>query len=129
MSDDSEDHRETKKFKPTVVNDKSFVKDGMTTNDIKKTVQQIRAYLQKGGAASFENRVAQLKIDHPFFVERYPMLFEMCTKSDFNYDNLNYFLNKRDEIIDDKVSSDEASKTVGQQWFDKFVDVSKLEKK
>jgi hypothetical protein len=32
----------------------------------------------------------------------------------------------RDEIINDKMSAEDASKTVGQQWFDKFVDVSKI---
>ena len=127
MKDDAEDHREAKKYKKT--NDKSFIEDGMTTNDIRKTVQQIRAYLEKGGVASLEDRVAQLKIDHSFFAERYPMLFEMCIHTEFNYDHLNYFLNKRDEIIHDKISSDDASKTVGKEWFDKFVDVSKLESK
>ncbi len=127
MNDNSEDHRATKKSRYTKVNDKSFVTDGMTTTDIRKTVQQIRAYIEKGGMASLQERVEQLKTHHTFFAERYPMLFEMCTRADFNYDHLNYFLSKRDEIINDKVSSEDASKTVGKEWFDKFVDISKLD--
>jgi hypothetical protein len=57
------------------------------------------------------------------------MLFDMCTRTDFNYQHLNYFLSKRDEIISDKISSEDASVQVGQEWFDKYVDVSKLKKK
>lgn len=125
MNDDAEDHRQTKKQKQL----KNFVKDGMTTNDIRKSIQQIRSYLQKGGAATLEERIAQLKIEHAFFTERYPMLFEMCTRPDFDYNHLNYFLNKRDDIINDKVTSEEASVTVGKEWFDKFVDKSKLDTK
>jgi hypothetical protein len=125
----SEDHRETKKRKVMQDKSKDFVEDGMSTTEIRKTVQQIRAYIEKGGAASLEDRIAQLTLDHAFFAERYPVLFELCTRSDFNFNHLNYFLNKRDEIIQDKVSVEEQSKSVGKEWFDKFVDVSKLEKK
>ena len=57
------------------------------------------------------------------------MLFDMCTRTDFNYQHLNYFLSKRDEIISDKISSEDASIQVGQEWFDKYVDVSKLKNK
>jgi len=123
-----EDNRDTKKQR-LMRNDKDFVNDGMTTADIRKTVQQIRAYIEKGGAATLEERIEQLKQDHPFFVERYPLLFEMSTRADFNFNHLNYFLSKRDDIIDDKLSNEDAAKVVGKEWFDKFVDVSKLEKK
>jgi hypothetical protein len=127
MSDDAEDHRATKKQR--VPKEKDFVKDGMTTSDIRKTILQIRAYMEKGGAASVEDRLTQLKQEHAFFAERYPMLFEMSTQPDFNFSHLNYFLNKREEIINDQISSEDASKQVGKEWFEKFVDVSKLEKK
>jgi hypothetical protein len=110
-------------------NDKEFVKDGLGTSDIRKTIQHIRAYIEKDGAASLEDRIKQLQIDHAFFVERYPMLFEMATRPNFDYSHLNYFLRMRENIIEDKLSSDDASKIVGKEWFDKFVDVTKLEKK
>lgn len=126
---DTEDNRDTKRRKVVPTTQKDFVQDGMTTAEIRKTVQQIRAYIEKGGAASLEDRLTQLQQEHSFFVERYPVLFEMCTRPDFNFNHLNYFLNKRDEIIQDKVTSEEQSKKVGKEWFDKFVDVSKLESK
>lgn len=123
------DSKKRKGSEITMENDKSFLQDGMSTSDIRKTIHQIRSYIEKPGSASLEDKIEKLKNDHPFFVERYPMLFEMCSRSDFNYNHLNYFLNKRDEIIDDKISSEDASKVVGKEWFDKFVDISKLEKK
>ena len=108
---------------------KQFVQDGMTTADIRKTVQTIRQYIEKGGATSLDDRIKKLQGDHAFFVERYPMLFDMCVRPDFDFNSLNYFLQKRDEIIENKVSTDDASKQIGQEWFNKYVDVSKLPKK
>jgi hypothetical protein len=110
----------------TKENDKAFVQDGMTTDAIRNTVKHIRAYIEKGGNVPIEDRIKQLQLDHAFFAERYPMLFDICTRNEFNHDHLNYFLKMRDEIINDKMSAEDASKTVGQQWFDKFVDVSKI---
>jgi len=110
----------------TKVNDQAFLQDGMSTADIRKTVQYIRTFMEKGGQMTSEEKINKLKTDHSFFAERYPMLFEMSTKPEFNFEHLNYFLNKRDEIINNKISSEDASKQVGKEWFDKFVDVSKL---
>ena len=112
----------------TKENDKAFLKDGMTTADIRNTVKHIRSYIEKGGNVPIDDRIKQLQTEHAFFFERYPMLFDMCTRQDFNYDHLNYFLKMREEVINDKVSAEDASKTVGQEWFNKFVDVSKLPK-
>lgn len=113
----------------TKENDKSFLKDGMSTNDIRKTVQYIREYINKPGKATIDEKTQKIKEEHSFFCERYPLLFDMCLKPDFNYDHLNYFLRMRDQVISDKLSSEEASIQVGKEWFDKFVDVSKLPKK
>jgi hypothetical protein len=113
----------------TESSDKQFVEDGMTTADIRKTVVNIRQYIEKGGSTSLDDRIKKLQTDHAFFVERYPMLFDMCVRPDFNFENLNYFLKKRDEIIENKVSCDDASKQIGQEWFNKYVDISKLPKK
>jgi hypothetical protein len=107
-------------------NDKAFVQDGMTTDEVRNTVKHIRAYIEKGGNVSIEDRIKQLQTEHAFFAERYPMLFDLCTRQEFNLEHLNYFLKMRDEIINDKISTEDASKAVGQQWFNKFVDVSKI---
>jgi hypothetical protein len=109
-------------------NHTNFVEDGMTTSDIRKTVQYIRSYIEKGGSTSLEDRIEQLKIDCAKFEDRYPMLFEMCSRQEFNMENLNYFLKKRDDIIENRISVDDASKQIGKEWFDKYVDVSKMKK-
>lgn len=106
-----------------------FVEDGMTTSDIRKTVNTIRQYIEKAGSTSMEDRIIKLQQDHSFFTERYPMLFDMCVRPDFDFNSLNYFLQKRDEIIEKNASVDDVSKQIGQEWFDKYVDVSKIPKK
>jgi hypothetical protein len=126
MEKDSKKRRNTD---ITQDNSKDFVKDGMTTVDIKKTIRCIREYIEKPGGTSHDDRIQKLKEDHTFFIDRYPMLFDMCCRKDFNYDHLDYFLQKRDQIITDKISSEDASKVVGMEWFNKFVDVSKIDKK
>lgn len=123
---------ENKKRKLTHItkeNDKTFLQDGLSTADIRKKVQYIREYLNKPSSASLDEKITYLRGEQESFVERYPMLFEMCIKPDFNYEHLNYFLQMRDDIINDKISSEDASIKVGKEWFDKFVDVSKLPKK
>jgi hypothetical protein len=55
------------------------------------------------------------------FIERYPMLFDMVTKKEgFDYSSFEYFLTMRDKIIKKELTSDDASKHVGQVWFDKY---------
>lgn len=110
----------------TSENNKDFVVDGMTTEDIKKTVRNIREYLEKNSKVSKEDRLKKIEEDNNFFVKRYPMLYELATRDTFNYEHLNYFLSMRDKVIADKISSEEASKTIGSVWFNKFVDVSKM---
>ena len=123
------DCKKRKESDITKENDKEFVKDGMTTAEIRKAVQYIREYIGKPGIATLDEKTEKLKQEHAFFYERYPLLFDMCLRPDFSYDHLNYFLRMRDQIIQDKMSSDEASVQVGKEWFDKFVDVSKLPQK
>jgi hypothetical protein len=45
----------------------------------------------------------------------------MVTKEEgFEYSSLEYFLGMRDKIINNRLSSEQASKEVGQVWFDKY---------
>jgi|DEB0MinimDraft_4_1074332.scaffolds.fasta_scaffold81952_2 hypothetical protein len=108
---------------------KDFIEDGMTTEEIRKQVKYIREYLQKGGKSTKEDKIEHLKNECSAFYQRYPMLFDMTTSDDFSFDNLNYFLEMREKIVKDKMSSQEASEEIGKEWFNKFVDLSKLEKK
>lgn len=105
--------------------DHSFIKDGMETDEIRNIVQDIMLYIEENRnkmeykmvLESIKENVEKIK----FFEMRYPMLYEMVTnEGGFNYQNLEYFLKMRENIVHNKISSDEASKVVGQVWFDKF---------
>jgi len=49
------------------------------------------------------------------------MLYQMVTKEEgFEYQSLEYFLKMREGIIQNQMTTDEASKIVGQLWFDKY---------
>lgn len=103
-----------------------FVKDGMETEDIRKMVQEIMLYMteNKSRFASeeeLENNMKKTIEGISFFEERYPMLYNMVTKNkEFDYSSLEYFLNMRNKIIKNELSSEQASKEVGQVWFDKY---------
>ena len=101
-----------------------FLSDGLDNKAIHEIVQDIMGTLHdnKGKFPHTEivNTISQDK-KFAFFIERYPMLFDMVTKeTDFDYSSLEYFLSMRDEIIKKRITSDEASKQVGQVWFDKY---------
>jgi hypothetical protein len=103
-----------------------FVKDGMETADIKTMVQDIVLYMteNKTKYSSHDELLKEMKNSIEgilFFEERYPMLYAMVTKEEgFEYSSLEYFLGMRDKIINNKLSSEQASKEVGQVWFDKY---------
>ena len=76
-----------------------------------------------------EDRYMKLKEEFSFFSTRYPMLYEISIrKDDFDWNSLNYFLSMRTKIIEDKITSENASIKVGKEWFDKHIDTSKLHK-
>ena len=102
-----------------------FVKDGMETNEIRNVVQDIMLYIEENrNKMEFKEIIASLKDNInrvEFFEKRYPMLYQMVTKEEgFEYQSLEYFLKMREGIIQNQMTTDEASKIVGQQWFDKY---------
>ena len=103
-----------------------FVKDGVETADIKTMVQDIVLYMteNKTKYSSHDELLKEMKNSIEgilFFEERYPMLYVMVTKEEgFEYSSLEYFLGMRDKIINNQLSSEQASKEVGQVWFDKY---------
>lgn len=110
-------------------NDKTFLEDGLSNAEILKNVKYIREFMEKRDSMNTENKVKFLQGQLSAFYERYPMLFDMATRDDFNFENLNFFLRMREKIIDDKMTAEEASKQVGKIWFDKYVDLSKCKTK
>lgn len=114
-----------KEKKQKTHDDHDFVKDGMETNEIRNVVQDIMLYIEENrNKMEFKEIIASLKnnIDRvEFFEKRYPMLYQMVTKEEgFEYQSLEYFLKMREGIIQNQMTTDEASKIVGQQWFDKY---------
>ncbi len=113
------------------MSDKDFIQDGMT-ND--KIIETIKAIIVRKDEADIKllsemEKYEKLKLEFEFFSDRYPMLFDMCTRdSKFDWDSLNYFLNMRNKVINNKMSNEEASVKIGKEWFDKFVDVDNLNK-
>jgi hypothetical protein len=104
-----------------------FLSDGLDNKAICDIVQDIMAIIHdnKGNTAPAPHSQIVNKISSDdkfkFFIERYPMLFDMVTKeTGFEYASLEYFLSMREEIIKQRITSEEASKQVGQVWFDKY---------
>ena len=110
--------------KAKITNVPEFVSDGLETKDIRDTVQDIMLYMQNNKATTeYADLINKIRLDERFksFEERYPMLFDMVTKKEgFNYESLEYFLSMRDKIIQNELTSEDASKQVGQVWFDKY---------
>tara|TARA_B100000795_G_scaffold219317_1_gene173594 strand:- start:11988 stop:12362 length:375 start_codon:yes stop_codon:yes gene_type:complete len=105
--------------------DHEFVKDGMETNDIKNIVQDIMLYIEENrNKMKFEEIIGSLKgnIDRiEIFESRYPLLYEMITRDQgFDYNNLEYFFKMRENIIQNKMTGEDASKIIGQVWYDKY---------
>ena len=105
--------------------DHIFVKDGMETDEIRTMVQDIMLYIEaQRNKMEFKDTIVSLKDNIAkveFFEQRYPMLYQMVTKEEgFEYQSLEYFLKMREGIIQNQMTSDDASKIVGQQWYDKY---------
>ena len=104
-----------------------FLSDGLDNKAIREVVQDIMSVIHdnkgKTSPVPHANLVNKMTQDekYKFFVDRYPMLFEMVSKeAGFDYSSFEYFLSMREEIIKKNITSEEASKQVGQVWFDKY---------
>ena len=103
-----------------------FVSDGLDTKEIRDIVQDIMIIIQNNkNKSTHEEIINNIKNSNDvrikLFIERYPMLFDMVTKKEgFDYSSFEYFLTMRDKIIKKEITSDDASKHVGQVWFDKY---------
>jgi hypothetical protein len=103
-----------------------FVRDGLDTKEIRDIVQDIMIIIQNNkNKSTHEEIINNIKNSNDvrikLFIERYPMLFDMVTKKEgFDYSSFEYFLTMRDKIIKKELTSDDASKHVGQEWFDKY---------
>jgi hypothetical protein len=110
--------------KAKTIGQHDFLSDGLNNDAIRIKVKEILSIIQDKKATIPHADIVKIITEDSqfnFFIERYPMLFDMITKDAvFDNESFEYFLSMRDEIIKNKVTSEEASKEVGQVWFDKF---------
>jgi hypothetical protein len=116
----------SQKQKKVAVED--FVSDGLDNKQITDIVQDIMKILHDNKSCR-DTPLSHTAVVHnmtqedkfKFFIERYPMLFDMVTKEEgFDYSFLEYFLSKREVIIKKQKTSDEIHKQVGQEMFDLY---------
>jgi hypothetical protein len=115
-----------KERKATTTED--FLLDGLDNKQITDIVQDIMKIIHDNKSLS-SGQLSHTSLVHnitqedkfKFFIERYPMLFEMVTKeAGFDYSFFEYFLAKRETIIKKQKPSDEVHKQVGQEMFDLY---------
>jgi hypothetical protein len=102
---------------------KDFEKDGLDNQPIIETIKKIRKVVE---VKCDDSIIDNLKKEHAFFLDRYPILFDMSirTNEPFNWDYLNYFLNMRTKIINNELTSEKASVIIGNEWFKKHVNIN-----
>jgi hypothetical protein len=102
--------------------DKDFLKDGMTNEEL---IDNIKIIIKRKKEISYKDdneKFEKLKKEFPKFADRYIMLFEMAIRNeDFDWNSFNYMINMRNKIINDNMTVEDASKKVGQDWYDKYV--------
>ena len=102
--------------------DKDFLKDGLTNEELINEINNIIKRKKEISYKDDNDKFEKLKNEFPKFAERYLMLFEMVIRDgDFDWNSFNYMINMRNKIINNKMTSEEASKKVGQDWYDKYV--------
>jgi hypothetical protein len=102
---------------------KDFIKDGLDNDKIIEIIKKIRTVVE---VKCNDSIIEDLKKEYSFFAERYPILFDISTRTNepFNWDYLNYFLLMRNRIINDEITSEKASVIVGDEWFKKHVNIN-----
>lgn len=109
--------------------DKEFVKDGLNNVELVNVINAIISRKKEINFKDENDKYEKLKIEFPLFAERYAMLFDMVIRDEeFDWNSFNYMINMRNKIINNELSSEEASKKVGEEWFNRYIDVSKMNK-
>jgi hypothetical protein len=106
-----------------IMDNKDFIKDGLDNDKIIEIIKKIREVVE---VKSNDEIIENLKKEYSFFAERYPMLFDLSTRTNeaFNWEYLNYFLTMRNKIINDELTSDKASVIVGNEWYNKHINIT-----
>lgn len=90
--------------------------DDTPIDEIKAIVEEM---ITSSGSLKEKERTFQHK--YPHFAERYPMLFKMACKPDFDKDRFAYILQMILRVKSNDISYDNATKQFGQDMFDTYV--------
>ena len=109
---------------------KDFINDGMTNEELVKTINEIIKRKNEMVFNDDNDKFEKLKNEFPKFANRYLMLFELVIRNEeFDWNSFNYMIGMRNKIINDEMTSEDASKRVGEDWFNKYIDTSKINKR
>ena len=108
------------------------MEESSSTNSKKRSEPEMTEHLSSEEIIEIIEKVAHFKGSskdkqrvfrktYPEFVEKYPVLFEMSTKDDFDVNRLKYMLSLRTRVEQSKLSQHDASARVGQMLFDSYV--------
>jgi len=104
--------------------------DGLSNVEL---VNIITAIIKRKNEIEYKDdneKFEKLKNEFPEFSSRYLMLFEMAIRNEeFDWNSFNYMIGMRNKIINNEMSVEDASKKVGEDWFNKYIDVSKINKR
>lgn len=100
-------------------NNTDFINDGYDNEKIIEIINEIREkyVINKNLTKDIINKIEN---KYKFFKDRYPFLFDMSLKKDMNIDTLHYMLKLRQDIVNNDISFEDASKKVGQDIYTKY---------
>lgn len=101
-------------------NNVDFVKDGYTNEKLLEIISEIRQKYDIENDDISDDNKKDFENNYKFFIERYPFLSDMSIKKDIDMDRLYYMLALRQNIIDNKISFEDASKKVGNDMFNEY---------
>lgn len=85
-------------------------------DEIKTIVEEM---ITASGNTKDKERIFQGK--YPHFAERYPMLFKMACKPEFDKERFAYILQMMSRVQTNEISYDSATKQFGQNMFDTYI--------
>lgn len=101
-------------------NNVDFVKDGYTNEKLLEIIKEVREKYDIENTDISDANKKDFENNYKFFIERYPFLSDMTLKKDIDMDRLYYMLALRQNIIENKISFDDASKKVGNDMFEEY---------
>ena len=90
--------------------------DDVDINEVREIVEEI---VSSPGSAKDKERSFEMK--YPAFAKRYPMLFKVACRPDFDRARLEHIFHMMGLVKNNTISYEDASKRFGQEMFDTYV--------